>query len=238
MQSALIFGARNLGRAIARHLAASGLDVAVASKGEESLARVKDELPGALTLQTDAREHGDVERAFASTVEAFGQLDVVVTAISPSTGGGIRGGGSIAELEPPALDTYTRDLLPALFTVLTVGTRVLRDQGSGAFIQVTGGSSRRGMPGIAPWAAGAAATRGMIQSAASELRDHGVHVALLIVDATIESEKTAERLAGKDPIASTSEQAVAEAVAYLAGQSERAWTHELQLTPRGDRWVP
>ena len=66
----------------------------------------------------------------------------------------------------------------------------------------------------------------------------GVHVALLIVDATIESEKTAERLAGKDPILSTTEQDVAEAVTYLAGQSERAWTHELQLTPRGERWVP
>jgi len=36
------------------------------------------------------------------------------------------------------------------------------------------------------WAAGAFATRGMIQAAASELREQGVHVPLLIVDATIE----------------------------------------------------
>ena len=237
MESALIFGARNLGRAIAAHLLASGTGVAVAARGKESLARVATDLPDAVTVQADARKAADVERALSATVDAFGQVDLVVTAISPSTPGGRRF-GSVAELEPSAIEAYSHDLLPALFTVLTTSSRVLRDQGSGTYIQVTGGSSRRGMPGVAPWATGAFGTRGMIQAAASELRDDGVHVALLIVDATIESEKTVERLAGKDPIVSTTEQDVAEAVSYLAGQSERAWTHELQLTPRGDRWVP
>ncbi len=33
------------------------------------------------------------------------------------------------------------------------------------------------------------------------------------------------------------EEEFASAVAYLGGQSPRAWTHELQLTPAGDRWV-
>ena len=31
---------------------------------------------------------------------------------------------------------------------------------------------------------------------------------------------------------------LADAVAYLASQSPRAMTHELQVTPAGDRWVP
>jgi hypothetical protein len=31
---------------------------------------------------------------------------------------------------------------------------------------------------------------------------------------------------------------VAAAVAYLAGQSPRGWTHELVVTPAGDTWVP
>ncbi len=238
MSSAVVFGARNLGRAIAADLIGRGHRVAVASRGEESLARVKSELPDVVTLQADAGNAADVSRTFEAATKEFGQLDLVVTAISPSRGGGGLSRGSIAELEPAALESYSHDLLPALFTVLTTAGRVMREQGSGTYIQVTGGSSRRGMSGLAPWAAGAFATRGMIQAAASELREHGVHVALLIVDATIESPKTAERLKGKDPILSTTEEDVAEAVAYLAGQSERAWTHELQLTPRGDRWVP
>ena len=31
---------------------------------------------------------------------------------------------------------------------------------------------------------------------------------------------------------------VARAVEYLATQEPTAWSHELQVTPRGDRWVP
>jgi hypothetical protein len=31
---------------------------------------------------------------------------------------------------------------------------------------------------------------------------------------------------------------IAKAVVYLHGQSPRAWTHELQLTPALETWVP
>jgi hypothetical protein len=65
-----------------------------------------------------------------------------------------------------------------------------------------------------------------------------VHVALLIVDATIESPKTAELTAGA-PRESLGDMArVAEAVAFLAGQQPRAYTHELMVTPAGETWVP
>ena len=47
------------------------------------------------------------------------------------------------------------------------------------------------MPGRGLWSAGGQATRAMVHAAAQEEREHGIHVALLIVDATIESPKTA-----------------------------------------------
>ena len=114
MPAALVFGARNLGRAVAAHLRASGFEVAVAARSEDSLARVKSELSGVLTLQADARDEADVDRTFASSAKAFGQIDLVVTAISPSTAGGHRS-GSLAELPASALEAYSHDLLPALF---------------------------------------------------------------------------------------------------------------------------
>jgi hypothetical protein len=94
------------------------------------------------------------------------------------------------------------------------------------------------MAGRGLWAAGAAATRALVHAAAQELRGEGVHVALLIVDATIDSPKTAAMTAGK-PDNETADQAeIARAVEYLAGQSPRAYTHELVVTPAGDRWLP
>jgi len=234
----LVFGARNLGRAIARHMAAEGWDVAAAARSEESVRRVEAEVPGTLGLVADAGSEADVERAFAAARERFGSVDLVVVAISPDTRGRAFGGGTILEADAESLAPYTEELVPNLFRLLRVGSRVLAEQGGGTFIQITGGSARRGMPGRGAWAAAAFATRALVQSAGAELRDRGVHVALLIVDATIESEKTEGFLAGKPAEASAAEEDVARAVAYLAAQSPRGWTHELQLTPAGDRWVP
>jgi hypothetical protein len=63
-------------------------------------------------------------------------------------------------------------------------------------------------------------------------------VALLIVDATIESPKTAERTAGAPPESLGDMARIAEAVQFLAGQGPRAYTHELMVTPAGETWVP
>ena len=238
MPTLLVFGARNLGRAVATRMAADGWDVAAVARSADSLERVASEIPGALVIEADAGVIDDVERAFTETRARFGSVDLVVVAISPSTQGRSFGGGTLAESNAESFAPYTDDLLPALFNVMRVGSRVLKEQGSGTYVQITGGSARRGMPGRGPWAAAAFATRGLVQAAASELRDHGVHVALLIVDATIESEKSRDRLEGKPKEQSAGEDDVAAAVAYLAAQSPRAWTHELQLTPSGDRWVP
>lgn len=237
MPTLIVFGARNLGKTIARDRLRAGWNVAGVARSEETVATFRETVPAALGVVADAARGEDVERVFAETQRRFGSVDLVVNAITVRPRGGW-GGGPLAEAPEEALDQYLGGLLPAVFNVVRVGSRVLGEQGSGTLVQITGGSARRGMPGRGPWAAAAFATRALLQSAALELRERGVHAALLIVDATIESEKTAGWLEGKPAEASTSEEDVAAAVAYLADQSPRAWTHELQITPAGDRWVP
>ena len=222
MPTLLVFGARNLGRAIAQQMAARGWSVAAVARSEESVGRIELEIPGALALVGDAGREEDVERAFAEAGSRFGSVDLVVVAISPSTRGRAFGGGSIAEADAEALEPYFEELLPALFTILRVGARVLTEQGHGTYVQITGGSARRGMPGRGPWAAAAFATRALLQSAASELRERGVHAALLIVDAVIETERTAGFLEGKPPEASTSmEDVAADLERVLAARDRR-----------------
>jgi NAD(P)-dependent dehydrogenase (short-subunit alcohol dehydrogenase family) len=94
------------------------------------------------------------------------------------------------------------------------------------------------MPGRGLWSAGAQATRAMTHAAALEVREEGIHVALLIVDATIESPKTADFTRDTPREALADMGLVAEAVEFLASQEPRAYTHELMLTPSGDNWVP
>ena len=76
--------------------------------------------------------------------------------------------------------------------------------------------------------------RALTQAAALELRPQGIHVALLIIDAQIQPFSDAgparpEQAAPSD---------LADAVLYLAEQGARSATHELQLTPLAERWVP
>ncbi len=233
MPTLLTFGARNLGRVVARELARDGWSVAGVARTGDTVDALLTEVPGALGIVADAVQSADVERAVAQTRERFGSVDLVLDAITdwPS-------GGSILELDADAMDSYLTRLLPAIFNVLRIGSRALVDNGGGTLVQVTGGSARRGMSNRGPWAAAAFATRALTQSIAAELRERNVHVALLIVDAVIESDKTADWLKNDPPEKSASMEEVARAVAYLHAQSRRAWTHELQLTPALETWVP
>ena len=140
--------------------------------------------------------------------------------------------------DPDAYEAWTGAVSRQAFTFLSVGAAALRARGGGTLIQVTGGSARRAMPGRGLWAAGAAATRALTHAAAQELRTEGIHVALLIVDATIASPKTAERTRDVPADALADQAEIARAVAYLAGQQPTAYTHELVVTPAGDRWLP
>ncbi len=230
MPTLLVFGARNLGRVLATDFAADGWRVAGVARSEETIRLLVDDVPGAVGVIADAAKPKDLERVFRDV----GDVDLIVNAITTTPGFG----GPIHEAPPDALEPYIGELLPAIFNVLRMGGRVLAERGRGTLVQVTGGSARRGNPGRGPWAAAAFATRALVQAQAAELREQNVHAALLIVDAVIESDKTAQWLEDEPPEKSASMEEVAKAVKYLHQQSPRGWTHELQLTPSLERWVP
>jgi len=138
---------------------------------------------------------------------------------------------------PDAFEAWAARPARAAFTFLSTSGAFLREQGGPAtLIQVTGGSARRAMPGRGLWAAGSFGVRALANAAALELREDGIHVALLIVDAGIEP--IAGAAPGQPVDALADPRALAEAVGFLAEQGARSATHELQVTPLAERWVP
>ncbi|MEA2323071.1 MAG: hypothetical protein QOD81_2921 [Solirubrobacteraceae bacterium] len=235
----LTLGARNLGGAIVDHFVAQGCNAAAVARSDETLAAVRDR--GALAIRADAADPADLERAMTTARDELGSLDVIVNAVTASRPreGEPWGGGPIAEGTLDGFRGWAVAVAEQSFAFLSTGARALRAGGSGGtLIQVTGGSSRRAMPGRGPWAAGAFASRALTQAAAQELRGEGIHVALLIVDATIESPKTAGRTRDTPRAALADMGRIAEAVRFLAEQDPRAYTHELAVTPAGETWVP
>jgi NAD(P)-dependent dehydrogenase (short-subunit alcohol dehydrogenase family) len=238
VETLVVLGARNLGGAIAEHFIELGWNVAAVARSDETLEKVRR--AGALALKADASDPGELREALEQARREHGSLDAVVNAVSASRppGGGPFGGGPLANAGIEGFRGWTVAVAEQAFVFLSAGAAALREGDGGALIQITGGSSRRAMPGKGLWAAGAFATRALVQAAAQELRADGIHVALLAVDATIESPKTAAFTREQPPDALADMAGVAEAVAYLVGQRARTLTHELTVTPAGDRWVP
>jgi NAD(P)-dependent dehydrogenase (short-subunit alcohol dehydrogenase family) len=237
-KTVVVLGARNLGGAIVDHFLGLGWQAAAVAQSEDTLARVRER--GALALGADASDPEALAGALESARSELGSLDAIVNAVTAARPPrqGPFGGGELDAADLEAFRGWTVAVAQQSFVFLSAGAAALKRSGGGTLVQVTGGSARRAMPGKGLWAAGAFATRALVQAAAQELRGQGIHVALLAVDATIESPKTAAFTEGqpRDALADMGE--VAAAVGFLVGQGARSMTHELVVTPAGDRWVP
>jgi NAD(P)-dependent dehydrogenase (short-subunit alcohol dehydrogenase family) len=237
-KTVVVLGARNLGGAIIDHFRELGWNAAGVARSQDTLAGVRRR--SALAIEADASDPAELSRALNLAREEYGSLDAVVNAVSAARppGAGPFGGGPLAEADLAAFQGWTVAVAEQAFVFLSAGGGALRQSGGGALIQITGGSSRRAMPGKGLWAAGAFATRALVQAAALELRQEGIHVALLSVDATIESPKT-EAFTRDVPKEALGEMGqIARAVSFLVDQEPRAYTHDLVVTPAGDQWVP
>lgn len=237
-RSAVVFGARNLGRAIIRALVADGWAVAGAARTQSTLDGIRDD--GALALPADVTDPASVRSTLERAAAEHGGVDLAVNAASAYGGdrSGPFGGGPIADAAPEAFESWAAAPARSAFTFLSASGRFALDQGRPAtLIQVTGGSARRAMAGRGLWAAGSFGVRAITNAAALELRPQGIQVALLIIDAGIEplsggGRPGVAREALADPVQ------LAEAVRFLAEQGPRAATHELVLTPLAESWTP
>lgn len=232
---AVVFGARNVGRAVAAGQRERGWNVLAVARTEETLAALAEAVPGVETHAGDATDPGAVEQILLRA-SRLGDLALVVNAVTAPPRGGPFGGGPIADAPPDALDSWLAGFVPAAWAIQRAAGRIMAARGSGTIVQVSGGSARRAMPNRGMWASAQFAARALTLSLAQELRPAGVHVALLIADGMIETER--RPLGDSDPDELLHPSDVADAVAFLESQSPRAWTHELAITPRLDNWVP
>jgi NAD(P)-dependent dehydrogenase (short-subunit alcohol dehydrogenase family) len=220
MPHVLVFGARNLGRVIAEHLIERGWTATGVARSQETV----DAFPGNGIL-ADATQLAEMQRAVAEA----GDFDLAVNAVSPK---GRFGGGDLITTDDDAMRPYTEQVLPEVFAFYRTCGAKLAERGSGTIVQVTGGSARRALPGRAPWGAGAAGVRALSQAAANELKPRGVHAALLVCDGSFGGPGDDDGGEKIDTIE------LAKAVQFLHEQGRSAWTHELVVTPVGDRWTP
>ena len=231
-----MFGARNVGRAIAADRIAAGWRVLAVARSQETIDLLRDAHPEVATVCGDAGDHAVVAEALARAESELGGLDMIDNATTSVPRDHSFGGGPLTAAPPERLDSWMTGFLPAAWAILRGGGAALERRGAGTLIQISGGSARRAMPGRGPWAAAQFGARALTHALALELRPQGVHVALLVADGIIRTDRNP--MEGRPPEESMLPEDVAAAVAYLAAQTPRAWSHELVMTPAGDTWVP
>jgi 3-oxoacyl-[acyl-carrier protein] reductase len=234
-RTAVVFGARRLGRGIVGHLLRSGWNVGAAARTASTIDSLLGEHPAAIGTPTDLAQPGAADTVLEQVRERFGELDLVVNAIADpqvSASALSREAAGSAHLE----STIGAAVTP-VHNVVEAAVRRLREQGGGCFIQITGGLALRAQPGTGALAATGYATRALVEGSIVEAREDGVHVALLVIRGLIESDLTAEMLEGKPAGASMTDADVTAAIDFLQAQDDgRAWTHELVLTPPRAQW--
>jgi NAD(P)-dependent dehydrogenase (short-subunit alcohol dehydrogenase family) len=232
----VVFGARNVGRAVVADRLAAGWRAVAVARSDATLDALRDAHPEVATVRGDAGDHDVVAEAITRAERDLGGLDLVVNATTSVPRDHSFGGGPIAEAPPDRLESWMAGFLPAAWAIMRGAGAAMARNRTGTIVQVSGGSARRAMPGRGPWAAAQFAARALTHALALELRPQGVHVALLVADGIIQTDRNP--MAGRPPEDSLTTQDVAAAVAYLASQTPRGWTHELVITPSGDTWVP
>ncbi|KAJ3095914.1 hypothetical protein HDU97_006419 [Phlyctochytrium planicorne] len=94
----------------------------------------------------------------------------------------------------------------------------------------------RGSQNFSTFAAQKFAVRGLSQSLAREFQPQGIHVAHVIIDGIINTDRVAGMMGAAEKDTRLSPDAIAQAFVYLHEQPKSAWTHELDLRPFSEKF--
>ena len=177
-QVALVTGAsRGLGLAICRSLAAEGASLACVARPGPDLAQAVAALSASgaqvLAAPADVTDAVEIGAAVKATVERWGRLDIVVL------NAGTWQGAPLHETTEEMWDQLLDLTLKGAFLTLKHAIPWLVAQGRGTVVGIDSLGGRVGQPGSAAYAASKWGLRGLLESAALELKPHRVRVSLV-----------------------------------------------------------
>jgi len=223
--TALIVGAGSgLSAALARSLSKEGIKVALAARSPGDLAGLAAET-GAKAYTCDASRREDVAALFGQVERDFGNPDIIIYNASYRTR------GPFAGLDPAEVEKTLAVSAFGGFLVAQQAVQRMLPKRRGVILFTGASASVKGYAESAPFAMGKFALRGLAQSMARELSPHGIHVAHVVIDGGIKSERRAEPADRPQSMLDPAD--IAASYMHLIHQPRSAWTQELEVRP----WV-
>jgi NAD(P)-dependent dehydrogenase (short-subunit alcohol dehydrogenase family) len=216
-----------LGAALVRTFANEGYTVLAAARSASALNALKAER--VVPIDCDATEPADVERVF-SAAAAAGRTEVAVF----NAGAFVR--GSILDTDPKEFERCWRVGCFAGLLVGQAAARRMLANGGGTILFTGATASLRGGAGFVNLASPKFGLRAVAQSMARELGPKNIHVAHVIIDGQIHSERYAHLAGERGPDALLEPDAIAAQYLALHRQHRSAWTQELDLRPWSEKF--
>jgi NAD(P)-dependent dehydrogenase (short-subunit alcohol dehydrogenase family) len=228
-----------VGGAIAQKFAREGFFVALTTRkaaNASALAEaIRQQGGDCMVVELDLVAQDSIATAFATIRREAGDPDVLVYNAGYLEGRDLPPGNELLEHIPVEMfDTAQHIASRGPFLVAKEVLPAMRRKGAGSFFFSNNSKSLRGrkrMTGESLYYP-RVMMRALAQVLTEEYSEHGVHVANVVIDGTIDSPGTrALPKARQQPDIVMNPVKIAEAFYYLHTQDRSCWTHELQLTP-------
>ena len=166
-------GAQGLGFAIAEGFVAEGARVVLGDLNLEATREAVEKLGGtdvARAVKCDVTEYGDVDALVDAALGEFGRFDVMVN------NAGITRDATLRKMTEDEFDQVISVHLKGTWNGLKKAASIMREQKSGAIVNMSSISGKVGMIGQTNYSAAKAGIVGMTKAASKELAHLGVRV--------------------------------------------------------------
>jgi len=225
----LVAGAgAGLGKSLAKRFAREGYAVALAARNRDRLSALAADL-SASAFAADLTDETAVANLFKDVETRVGPIEAVAFVAAT------RVQGPFTELSAADFENVWRQSCLSGFLVGREAARTMLPRARGSVIFTGASGSTRGRANFAAFAAAKGGLRFMAQSMARELGPKGIHVATVLIDGAIDSERMRrdyrERMESLGADGALHPDAIAETYWQIHNQPRSAWTHEVDLRP-------
>ena len=228
-----------VGGAIAQKFAQEGFLTVLTTRNAANAAALQEAISEqggeSIIVELDLASRDSISNAFARIREQAGDPDVLVYNAGYLEGRDLPPDKELLEHIPfEMLETAQHISVSGPFLVAKEVLPAMRERGSGTILISNNSSSLRGKKRYTGQSLyyPRVMMRTLAQVLTEEYSEHGVHVANVVIDGTIDSPGTrAMPRSQQNPELLINPVKIAEAFYYLHTQDKSCWTHELQLTP-------